>query len=163
MPGVRTSAELAVSAIERVGVVSARGREYLAANFADGAIVLRPLDWYPTLAAADARRRRAWRLVGDGHGVSWPSLDLDLSAEGILVGRPDMTLEVRGRLPIEAALAAALAQGAAPGGGRRSPVAAMLRSRLTAAQLSRLLSSLERSGTSKRPIQKRRAAARRSA
>jgi len=29
-----------------------------------------------------------WRLIGDGHGVHWPEVDEDISAEGMLGGVP---------------------------------------------------------------------------
>jgi hypothetical protein len=50
-----------------------------------------PLAFYPTLelAADDARQR--WQIIGDGGGIHWPALDVDLSLEGILRGSPEVT------------------------------------------------------------------------
>ena len=32
--------------------------------------------------------RQHWRLIGDGQGIHWKSLDEDISVEGLLAGRP---------------------------------------------------------------------------
>ena len=32
--------------------------------------------------------RQHWRLIGDGQGIHWESLDEDVSVEGLLAGRP---------------------------------------------------------------------------
>jgi hypothetical protein len=47
-----------------------------------------PLIWYPRLHAATPDQRQGWEIVSAGLGVSWPSLDEDLSLAGMLAGRP---------------------------------------------------------------------------
>ncbi|MDX2016480.1 MAG: DUF2442 domain-containing protein [Planctomycetota bacterium] len=150
MPGERTSDERASVELERVDIVSADGREFLAATLVGGAMVLRPLDWYPSLAAASARDRSKWRLIGGGHGVSWPALDLDLSAEGLLAGRPDMTRSARDRLPVDAMAAAMLARHEASPRSRIGSLAALLGAKLKASERVRLAAELERRATPKR-------------
>lgn len=56
--------------------------------FDDGRIVSLPLRWYPRLNRATPAQRRNWELIGRGYGVHWPNVDEDLSAEGLLQGRP---------------------------------------------------------------------------
>jgi hypothetical protein len=31
--------------------------------------------------------RNRWRLIGEGEGIHWPSLDEDISIEGLVAGR----------------------------------------------------------------------------
>ncbi len=53
--------------------------------------MIAPLSFYPTLAGATPRQRRAWEFWGDegkgGYAVEWPDLDLQLSIESIVAGR----------------------------------------------------------------------------
>ena len=60
----------------------------LTVSFDDGRIVSLPLRWYPRLNRATPAQRRNWELIGRGYGVHWPNVDEDLSAEGLLQGRP---------------------------------------------------------------------------
>ena len=62
--------------------------DLLTVSFDDGRIVSLPLRWYPRLQRGTAGQRRNWELIGRGYGVHWPDLDEDLSAEGLLAGRP---------------------------------------------------------------------------
>jgi Protein of unknown function (DUF2442) len=72
-------------------IASARvTREALVVSFDDGRTVSLPLAWYPRLAEATARDRSNYELIGDGQGIHWPDLDEDLSAAGLLAGRPSM-------------------------------------------------------------------------
>ena len=64
--------------------------ELLTVSFDDGRIVSLPLRWYPRLARGTPAHRRNWELIGRGYGVTWPELDEDLSAEGLLAGRPSV-------------------------------------------------------------------------
>ncbi len=43
-----------------------------------------PLSWYPRLKAATAEERSNWRLVGNGQGIHWETLDEDISLDGII-------------------------------------------------------------------------------
>lgn len=52
----------------------------------DGREIAVPLDWFPSLRDAPPADREAWRLIGGGIGISWESLDEDLSVAGLLTG-----------------------------------------------------------------------------
>ena len=60
----------------------------LTVSYDDGRILSLPLKWYPRLNRATPSQRRNWELIGRGYGVHWPEVDEDLSAEGLLQGRP---------------------------------------------------------------------------
>jgi hypothetical protein len=62
-------------------------RNSLIVQLIDGRAISTPLDFYPTLLDAAPGARRRWRLIGDGVGIEWPGLDLQLSTEGIIAGR----------------------------------------------------------------------------
>lgn len=62
--------------------------EHLTVSYDDGRVVSLPLKWYPRLSRATPAQRRNWELIGRGYGVHWPEIDEDLSAEGLLHGRP---------------------------------------------------------------------------
>ena len=53
----------------------------------DGRTISVPLAWYPRLVHATQDERNSWELIGNGHGIRWPDLDEDLSAEGFIAGR----------------------------------------------------------------------------
>jgi len=50
----------------------------------DGREVGVPLEWFPKLREADANDLKNWRLIGDGVGIHWETLDEDLSVQGLL-------------------------------------------------------------------------------
>ena len=54
----------------------------------DGRKVSAPLAWFPRLMAASADQRNVWELSAAGHGIYWPTIDEDLSVEGLLSGQP---------------------------------------------------------------------------
>jgi len=62
----------------------------LIADFEDGRSVHLPLVWYPRLFRATQAQRDHWEFIGPGIGVHWPKLDEDLSADGLLAGRPSV-------------------------------------------------------------------------
>ena len=70
--------------VKNVKVTSAM----LAVELQDGRVISVPVQWYPRLARGTLRQRNQWELCGAGHGIHWPELDEDLSAEGLLAGRP---------------------------------------------------------------------------
>jgi hypothetical protein len=72
--------------VERVQV----SEETLRVEFNDGRSISLPLTYYPRLLQGSQEERKNYRLIGDGHGVHWPLLDEDLSAEGLLAGRRSM-------------------------------------------------------------------------
>lgn len=62
--------------------------EAITAHLADGRVISVPLAWSWRLSDATPAQRANWRLIGDGHGVHWPDIDEDISAEGMLSGTP---------------------------------------------------------------------------
>jgi hypothetical protein len=62
--------------------------ETITAYLVDGRVISVPLAWSWRLSEATPAQRRNWTLIGDGHGVHWPDVDEDLSADGMLNGEP---------------------------------------------------------------------------
>lgn len=62
----------------------------LTVDFEDGRTHRLPLIWYPRLFQATQAQRDNWELIGPGVGVHWPDVDEDLSADGLLAGRPSI-------------------------------------------------------------------------
>ena len=60
----------------------------ITAYLVDGRVISVPLAWSWRLSEATPAQRANWELIGDGHGVHWPDIDEDLSAEGMLNGVP---------------------------------------------------------------------------
>src|SRR5213594_3479205 len=60
--------------------------ETITAHLVDGRVISVPLAWSWRLSDATPAQRANWRLIGDGHGVHWPDIDEDISAEGMLNG-----------------------------------------------------------------------------
>ena len=54
----------------------------------DGRSISVPLTWYPRLLHATQKERDDWQVAGGGFGIHWPSIDEDLSVEGLLRGAP---------------------------------------------------------------------------
>jgi hypothetical protein len=65
--------------------------EAITAQLVDGRVISVPLAWSWRLSEASSAQRRNWLLTGDGHGVHWPDVDEDISAEGMLTGIPART------------------------------------------------------------------------
>jgi hypothetical protein len=84
--GMTTSTPTKTVRIERVRVSEAA----LIVDFDDGRSISLPLAWYPRLEQGAATECNTYRLIGGGEGVNWPLLDEDLSAEGLLAGRPSV-------------------------------------------------------------------------
>ena len=59
----------------------------LTVQLEDGRMLIVPLVWYPRLLHGSKRERARWRFIGRGLGIHWPSLDEDISIEGLLAGR----------------------------------------------------------------------------
>jgi hypothetical protein len=62
--------------------------ESITAHLVDGRVISVPLAWSWRLSEATPAQRANWTLIGDGHGVHWPDVDEDLSADGMLNGVP---------------------------------------------------------------------------
>jgi hypothetical protein len=60
----------------------------LSVDLADGRTLRVPLAWFPRLLHATASDRANWKVAGGGYGIHWPSIDEDLSVEGLLRGAP---------------------------------------------------------------------------
>jgi hypothetical protein len=60
----------------------------LSVDLADGRTIIVPLAWYPRLLHATAAERANWKISGGGYGIHWPSIEEDLSSEGLLRGAP---------------------------------------------------------------------------
>ena len=58
----------------------------ITAKLIDGRIISVPLAWSWRLSEATSKQRLNYRIIGDGHGVHWPDIDEDISAEGMLYG-----------------------------------------------------------------------------
>ncbi|KPA11886.1 hypothetical protein MHK_007893 [Candidatus Magnetomorum sp. HK-1] len=54
----------------------------------DGIAISVPLEWSWRLAEATPEQRERYTIIGDGHGIHWPEIDEDISAEGMLYGSP---------------------------------------------------------------------------
>ncbi len=78
-----STTEVSVSEALTVAVTE----DTLTAELSDGRTIAAPLSWYPRLVHATPQERNNWQLLGGGQGIHWPSLDEDISIEGLLAGR----------------------------------------------------------------------------
>jgi hypothetical protein len=62
--------------------------DILTVDLEDGRSISAPLAWYPRLLHASQKERDHWQVAGGGHGIHWPTIDEDLSVEGLLRGAP---------------------------------------------------------------------------
>lgn len=62
--------------------------DILVVELEDGRTISAPLAWYPRLLHASQKDRDYWEVAGAGFGIHWPSIDEDLSVEGLLRGAP---------------------------------------------------------------------------
>lgn len=60
----------------------------LTVDLSDGRTVSVPLTWFPRLLHGTQEERSHWRLIGEGEGIHWPSLDEDISVENLIFGKP---------------------------------------------------------------------------
>ena len=58
----------------------------------DGRAVGVPIAWFPRLLHAAAEQRSQYRISATGNGLHWETLDEDISVDGLLAGRGDMTV-----------------------------------------------------------------------
>jgi hypothetical protein len=63
-------------------------KDTITAHLMDGRTISVPLAWSWRLSEATLKQRANWEIIGDGHGVHWPEIDEDISAEGMLYGIP---------------------------------------------------------------------------
>lgn len=64
-------------------------KETMWLKLSDGRTLGVPLSWFPRLLAATPDQRRAVSV--SARGLHWEKLDEDISIEGLLAGRGDMT------------------------------------------------------------------------
>jgi hypothetical protein len=67
----------------------------LSVRLKDGRTITVPLAWYPRLFHATPEQRHDWKVVGGGYGIHWPSIDEDISTEGLLRGAPAPHAQVK--------------------------------------------------------------------
>ncbi|MCA9775136.1 MAG: DUF2188 domain-containing protein [Candidatus Eremiobacteraeota bacterium] len=60
----------------------------LVVELQDGRTLTVPLSWFPDLVAADGEQLADHRLIGDGLGIHWETLGVDLSVSGLLFDSP---------------------------------------------------------------------------
>ncbi len=60
----------------------------ITAYLVDGRVISVPLTWSWRLSEATPEQRARYEIIGDGHGIHWPEIDEDISAEGMLYGTP---------------------------------------------------------------------------
>ncbi len=56
----------------------------LTVNLVDGRVLSVPLAWFPRLQQASQQDRDKWRLIGEGEGIHWESIDEDVSVPRLL-------------------------------------------------------------------------------
>ncbi|HEY6433686.1 MAG TPA: DUF2442 domain-containing protein [Acetobacteraceae bacterium] len=61
-------------------------------ELSDGRTLGVPLAWFPRLLHATPVQREQVRISVTGKGLHWEELDEDISVEGLLAGRGDMTV-----------------------------------------------------------------------
>ena len=79
-----SAVEIEIPLAQSVAVTS----DTLQVDLSDGRTISVPLAWYPRLAHATADERKRWRLIAQGRGIHWESIDEDISVAGLLAGRP---------------------------------------------------------------------------
>ena len=59
----------------------------LSVELSDGRSISAPLAWYPRILHGTPEECSNWRLVGQGTGIHWPTLDEDVSVQNLLSGQ----------------------------------------------------------------------------
>jgi hypothetical protein len=57
----------------------------------DGRTLGVPLAWFPRLLHATQDQRQHYEISYSGIGIHWPDIDEDISVDGLLAGRGDVT------------------------------------------------------------------------
>jgi uncharacterized protein DUF2442 len=78
-----STAEIRLSPAVSVAVTE----DTLSVDLADGRTIAAPLEWFPRLVHSTPAERTHWEIIAGGEGIRWPSLDEDISVEGLLAGR----------------------------------------------------------------------------
>ena len=85
---------LAAATDERVADVTV-DQDSLSVRLKDRRTITVPLAWFPRLFHATPEQRLEWEVAGGGYGIHWPSIDEDVSTEGLLRGAPAPHAQVR--------------------------------------------------------------------
>jgi hypothetical protein len=85
---------LATAADERVAEVMF-DEDTLSVCLKDGRTITVPLTWFPRLFHATPEQRLDWKVAGGGYSIHWPSIDEDISTEGLLRGAAAPQAQVR--------------------------------------------------------------------
>lgn len=59
-------------------------KDMLFVHLQDGREVGVPLLWFPRLRMASEKQLNDWRLIGNGIGIHWESIDEDISVSALL-------------------------------------------------------------------------------
>lgn len=59
-------------------------KDMLYVQLQDGREIGVPLLWFPRLRKASEEQLRNWRLIGNGIGIHWESIDEDISVSALL-------------------------------------------------------------------------------
>ena len=62
--------------------------DLLVVELEDGRTISVPLAWHPRLLHATQKDRHDWQVASGGFGIHWPTIDEDLSVDGLLRGAP---------------------------------------------------------------------------
>ncbi len=81
---MNTAVQVQEAKIKKITVTE----DTISAQLMDGRTISVPLSWSWRLSEATPKQRANWEIIGDGHGVHWPDIDEDISAEGMLCGIP---------------------------------------------------------------------------
>jgi hypothetical protein len=60
------------------------GKDMLFVLLQDGREIGIPLLWFPRLRKASQEQLKDWRLIGNGVGIHWESIDEDISIAALL-------------------------------------------------------------------------------
>jgi hypothetical protein len=60
-------------------------------NLSDGRQLSIPLEYFPRLLKATPSQRENYILSGNGTGIHWEEIDEDISVQGLLIGKRDLT------------------------------------------------------------------------
>ncbi|MDX9930582.1 MAG: DUF2442 domain-containing protein [Bacteroidales bacterium] len=59
-------------------------KDMLYVQLQDGREIGVPLLWFPRLRKANEEQLKDWRLIGNGVGIHWESIDEDISVSALL-------------------------------------------------------------------------------
>ncbi len=59
-------------------------KDMLFVHLQDGREIGVPLLWFPRLRKASEKQLKEWRLIGNGVGIHWESIDEDISVSALL-------------------------------------------------------------------------------